>query len=351
MKTLIVDFSPVLYRWTFASTTYAENSLKLKKNENQVFDFNEYKDIFLFKVLTDVSNFKTRFEVDEVILAIDSKPYWRTDYWSGYKFGRKKNDNSGVDWASQRDASVEMIDILDKHSNIKIVKVEKTEGDDIGFVLSKELSKRGNEVIVKSLDHDWFYCTEYPNVKYWQTKHTAPTKKCGYVDFDSEELQKLKFEHRFFGDMSDYIRSVVAYTEFSPEFKKIYPNMTELKAWPKRHEIDISFGIKHAEDFPELAAKDKLSAYKHPRFGAKSFYKKQEKEGFTYQEFLDRNPIHQLNYDLNTLISMPETIPEDIRQSIIDAYDNLENNKNPGMLSEYFLSNNMFELIGRIGLL
>jgi len=350
LKTLIVDMSPIFYRFAFSSTTYAQNKLKLKRDKNGLFNFDEYKDIFLFKTLDYLSFFKTRFGVDEVVIATDSKPYWRKDHWSGYKHGRMKNDKTGINWAQEKKLAAEMVTLLKENTTFKVIDLPKVEGDDTGFVLAEELSNRGHEVIVKSLDHDWYYTLENPNVKYWQTKHNHKTKQCGYVEFHQEELDVLKWEHCFFGDKGDYLLGITAYTQFSDAFKSLYPNMTELKAWPKRHEIDQSFIKKHKEDFPELFEKNKLSAYKQPPFGAKSYAKKKAKEGFTDQEFMDRNPIHQLNYDMNEMLALPAGIPDDIRQLIINEYDTTGNNINPGELNNYFLNNGCFELIGKMGM-
>jgi len=336
-KVLILDASPVFYRYAFSSVQIAKNQLKIKPDENGIYPFNEYKDIFVYNVLNSISGMKNRFDVDEVVLAFDTKPYWRQRLWAGYKHGRKSNDKSGIDWNALSDAIHEIAEVLDESSNIKVINPKGIEGDDTLFVLSKELSERGDEVIVKSIDHDIYYCLAYENVKYWQVKHHTKTKECGYVSFNESELNKLKFEHAFFGDSGDYILSVVAFSQFSDKFKEVYPGITELQAWPKRYEIDQKFIEKYG-----------VSAYKHPRFGAKSYYKKQEKEGFTNEEFLDRNPIYRMNYELNKKISLPEYIPDDIRRIIIDEYDKKHNEKNPAKLNEYFLGNNLFNLIGKI---
>jgi len=336
-KSLILDASPVFYRFAFSSTMYAKSKLKLKLNESGLYPFEEYRDIFIYSVINSIANMKIRFNVDEVILGIDSKPYWRKKLWSGYKFGRKSNDKSGIDWNALSDSIHEITNLLKENSNIKVIDIPGIEGDDVLFVLSKELSDRNHEVIVKSIDHDIYYCLEYPNVKYWQVKHNVKSKQCDFINFNESELNKMKFEHIFFGDSGDYILPVVSYTQFSEKFKEIYPNMTELKAWPKRFEIDQKFKEKFGE-----------SAYKQPRFGAKSYYKKQSKENFTDEEFLDRNPIHKLNLELNKKISLPEYIPNDIREKIINEYDISKESRNPQKLNEYFIQNNLFNLIGKI---
>jgi len=355
MKTLIVDFSPVLYRWLFSTTSSSINQMKLKKGENGLYDFSKYKAIYIHKTLDYITKFKNRFGVDEVVIAADSSPYWRSDYWSGYKYGRMKNDESGIDWKAVKKTQREMINLLKEASTFKVIDLSGIEGDDVGFVLAEELSNRGHEIIVKSLDHDWVYNLKYKNVKYWETKHNTPNKRCGYVEFNLEDIERLKFEHCFYGDKGDYILAVNAFTEFSPEFKEVYADkiaegLTPLKVWPKRHEVDMGFKEKHANKFPELTEKDKLTAWKHPRFGAKSFNKKMLKENFTTDDYMETNPIHQLNFDLNAKIALPENIPEDIRQDIIDEYDNSSVTLDAGKLSKYFMDYGIMDLVGKVGL-
>lgn len=339
MKSLIVDMSPVFYRWLFSTTTISVDKMKLKKNEDGKYNFNEYKSFFIFKVIDYISNFKNRFDVDEVILALDKPPYWRSHIWSGYKSSRNK-DESEIDWKAAQDCMGEIADILDKYSSFKVIGVPSQEGDDVGFVLAEYLSKKDNKVILKSVDHDWVQNLEHPNVSYWETKHTVSTKSCGFVDKSLINIPELKMDHVLYGDMGDYVRHIVSYSQFSPEFVKDYPNITPIQVWDKRHEIDIKY-----------LAKKGVSAYKHPRFGKKSFEKKMAKEGFTLQEYIDRDPVFQKNYDLNEQIVLSEGIPPALRQDIIDSYENANTARNEGELASYFMSNNIIELVGRTGLM
>jgi len=339
-KTLLVDMSPVYYRWIFSTTAASSKQLKLKKNEDGVYDLDEYQDIYIFKVLDYLTKFKNRFGVDEIVLAMDHGPYWRKEIWSGYKYGRHKNDKSGIDWSKAKKLQRKMTDILKNYSSFKVIDIPRVEGDDSLFVLSEELSKRGHEVIAKSLDHDIIYILEHENVSYWQTKHNAPSKSCGFVEYNGDEIKNLKYEHCVFGDKGDYLLPITAFTEFSDEFKKLYPDMTPLQAYPRRHEIDVAFEKKYG-----------VSAYKHPRFGAASFHKKMEKEGFTLQDFLKKDPIHIKNFALNKQLGLPSGIPQEIRDLIIHEYDNTNTTRDEAKLIEFFTEYGIFELIGKLGFL
>jgi len=104
-----------------------------------------------------------------------------------------------------------------------------------------------------------------------------------------------------------------------------------------RHKVDVLFKEKFGK-----------SAYKHPPLGAVSFYKKQVKEGFSTQEFLDRDPIYQMNYDLNKKLGLPEGIPTEIREKIIAEYNVSSDVKNNKALTDYFMGYGLIELIAHL---
>jgi len=336
MKTLIIDFSPIYYRWIFSSTNEAEKVLKLEPEENGLLNFDDYKDIFIYRLFDDLSKMRNKFSVDEVVIATDQKPYWRSKLWSGYKHGRKTSEDK-IDWIKASKTLNELLDVLENYSSFKVLKIPEIEGDDILFTLSEYLSKDpNNEIILNSLDHDIMYALKYPNVKYWQTKHTSMTKECSFVEISQNEIKTKMFEHCFFGDPGDNIKNIVSYTQFSKEFQEKFPDLTPEKAYPKRHEIDIKFKEKYG-----------VSAYKHPRFGKKTFYKKQ----INPKQILEENPIHKWNFELNKKISLPSGIPKEIKEKIIFEYENVETTKNIAKLNEFFMKYGLIELIGITGLL
>ncbi len=334
MKSLIIDFSPIYYRWIFSSTNEAEKTLKLKP-ENGLLNFDEYKDIFLYRLFDDLSKMKNQFHADEVVIATDQKPYWRSKLWSGYKHGRKTSENK-IDWDKASKTLDELLEVLDKYSSFKVIRIPGVEGDDILFTLAEYLSKKENDIILNSLDHDIIYALLNPNVKYWQTKHTSMTKECSFVEISEKEIKEKMFEHCFFGDPGDNIKNIVSYTQFSDLFKEKYPDITPEKAYPKRHELDLKFKEKHG-----------VSAYKHPRFGKKTFYKK----NIDPKKILKENPIHEWNFELNKKISLPSGIPQKIKDKIIEEYHNVSNKKDIGKLNEFFMKYGLIELIGITGLL
>jgi len=340
-KTLIIDGSVFLYTPLFGTNSRETKRLKLKPNENGKIDFNLYKDIYEYTLYDNLSTMKNKFQVDEIVFAVDAQGYWRKDIWSGYKHSRKAGrDNSPIEWDKARVIMNEFIDTLRNDTSIKVVEVDTAEADDVGFVLSEELSKRGHEVILYTTDHDWLYNLEHDNVKVWKLSVTTGKDLSKFVEVAPEDLVMERLDHVIGGDTGDYIKNVKAYSVFSPEFIKKYPKVKPINVWDKRHEIDLSFEEKYG-----------VSAYKHPRFGLKTYIKYCEKNSLTLDGFLKLDPIYRKNYELNCKLAFPEGVPKQIREDIIKTYDNASTEANYGKLVEEFTEKGMFDLIGKITLL
>ena len=340
-RKLIFDLSPCLYGSLFSATS-AQKRLGVKpvkkdRYECAKFDF-DYGDVLSFKILDEITQLKTKFGVDEIIIAADNSKggYWRKDYWSGYKYGRSKGrDQSEIEWDSAFPVFEQIKDQLKDNISYKLLDIPRAEADDIGFVLSEYLSDQGDEVILFSVDHDWIYNMKHPGVQVWKDNRTSK-KDSHYRDIEPGEILELEIDHLIGGDIGDYIRNVKAYSVFSPEFKEKYPDKNELAVWDKRHEIDVAFETKFG-----------VSAYKHPRYGYKMFLRSK----LTIMELLATNPIYKKNYELNKIIAMPDGIPQHIRAQIIEEYNSADITKRPKELQKYFKENGLFELTARLPLM
>ncbi len=341
MRKLIFDLSPCLYGSLFSATNEVKkNGAKpVKKDQYQYPKFHfDYGDILSYKILDEISKLKTQFAVDEVIIAVDNSDnggYWRKDYWAGYKFTRKKTrDESEIEW----DQAYKVFDIVKnqirENTSYKVVEVQRAEADDVIFVLSEHFSDSGDETVIFSVDHDMVYNMKHPGVSVWKDNRTSKKDSC-YRDLEISEILELELDHLIGGDAGDYIKNVKAYSVFSKEFLKMYPNYKgkELQVWDKRHEIDIAF-----------MDKTEKSAYKHPRYGYKMFLK----SDLTVRELLDQNPIYRKNYELNKLIALPDGIPQDIRKSIMDMYESAPAVRNAKALKQYFKENHLFKLMSSL---
>jgi len=341
MRTLIIDGSVFMYTPLFGTNSRETRRLKLKPDENGKIDFNLYKDIYEYTLYDNLSVMKNKFQVDEIVFAVDAQGYWRKQIWSGYKHSRKAGrDTSPIQWDKARVVMDDFINTLKVDSSIKVVEVDTAEADDVGFVLSEELSKRGHEVILYTVDHDWQYNLIHDNVSMFRLNVTTGKDLSKYVTMTPEEMQTERLDHVIGGDTGDYIKNVKAYTVFSPEFIEMYPKVNPADVWDKRHEVDIAFEEKHG-----------ISAYKHPRFGLKTYIKYCEKNSLTLDDFLKIDPLYRKNYDLNCILAFPEGIPKQLRADIITEYDSALTEANYGSLVEQFTEKGMFDLIGKITLL
>lgn len=77
-----------------------------------------------------------------MVLACDNGS-WRNDIFSQYKYSRRekrKQDNSGIKWNFVNEVKNELVDDLNDKFPFVVINLPKTEGDDIGAVLSKHIT-------------------------------------------------------------------------------------------------------------------------------------------------------------------------------------------------------------------
>ena len=101
----------------------------------------------------------------EVVIACDSKNYWRREMFSYYKAGRRKaRDASGHDWSSIFDCLSKIREELNKHTPYKVVEVETCEADDVIATLTQKFAAT-QKIMILSSDKDFAQLQRYPNVE------------------------------------------------------------------------------------------------------------------------------------------------------------------------------------------
>ncbi len=343
-KTLIIDWSPIAYGNLFSATNYIKtnNFITVSKDENKKYNLNEYKDIVIQKIVEEIAGLRNKFELsydDEIIIATDTSTkegYWRKDIWEGYKSKRKdQRDKSNIQWDTAFVLFQEILEKFDLCTNLKVIQVPRTEGDDIIFVLSEYIK---NEVIIYSSDHDFLQCVS-DNCKFWRTTRTQGMEKSDFCYVTKEEKEDIIQEHIISGDDGDGFGHFKQYSRFSEEFLDKYPQYKnkELELYPKRFKIQEMFKKKYGED---------AKAYNHPRFGYKSF-KKSKKE---LKNVLKENKIFEMNYQMNKKLALPEYIPQEIKEQIINNYER-EHNNDSNCFDDFLIKNKLFELTSLSALL
>lgn len=154
-KVLVYDVSNYLYASYFVS----ENDPNLRTRE-------EKKAFWKFILVSMILNVRNKYDKPkEVVLAIDSKNTWRKDYFKYYKARRVlKKEKDDTDWDYFYTTADSFIEEIKKHFPFKVVKVDKTEADDIIAVLSDKLAV-DKEVIIVSRDKDFYQLLRNDNIK------------------------------------------------------------------------------------------------------------------------------------------------------------------------------------------
>jgi hypothetical protein len=110
-----------------------------------------------------IKNFKA--EYGEVVLCCDNRNYWRRSVFPFYKHGRKKSrEKSDLDWHLIFDTLAIIKDELKQFSPYKVVDVEGAEADDIIGTLVPRHSAH-EKILILSSDGDFLQLQHYPNVK------------------------------------------------------------------------------------------------------------------------------------------------------------------------------------------
>lgn len=143
-----------------------------------------------------------RGEYGEVVLCCDNKKYWRKDVFPFYKAGRKKTrEKSDLDWHLIFDILGNLKRELRDNFPYKVIDVEGAEADDIIGTLTP-LYAGSDKVLILSSDGDFLQLQQYKNVKQYN-----PTQK-KFVK-SADPLLELK-EKIISGDKGDGIPNVLS---------------------------------------------------------------------------------------------------------------------------------------------
>jgi hypothetical protein len=128
---------------------------------NKTLDENLVRHFFLNKIRENRVKFHR--EYGELVFAIDSKNTWRKDSFEYYKANRKKSrSDSDIDWGAVYEILDRLIVDLNTVFPYKVVKVPKTEGDDIIATLCIEYPDE--KKLILSSDKDFIQLQKFPNV-------------------------------------------------------------------------------------------------------------------------------------------------------------------------------------------
>ena len=162
------------------------------------------EDMVRHMILNSIRNYVMQFKSDyvesdaDVILAWDSKHYWRRDYYPQYKASRRKGrQESDLDWNEIFGVTNKIRDEIKENMPYKSVEVYGAEADDIIAIVSNSYDK----VMIISSDKD-FIQLHTDNVKQW-----SPVTKQEVNGHDPDTYIK---EHVLKGDSGDGVPNVLS---------------------------------------------------------------------------------------------------------------------------------------------
>lgn len=144
-----------------------------------------------------------RQEYGEVVLCCDNRKYWRKEFFPFYKAGRKKvREKSDLDWHLIFDILGNLKQELKENFPYKVIDVDGAEADDIIGTLTPIYAGGDNKILILSSDGDFLQLQMYKNVK----QYNPAQKK--YIKSENP-LAELK-EKIIKGDKGDGIPNVLS---------------------------------------------------------------------------------------------------------------------------------------------
>lgn len=277
-------------------------------------DPKDAKNLIKHSLFNTLLSYKKNYgkEYGELVLACDSKKYWRRDYFPAYK-GHRKHDReaSDMNWDVVFETINEIKSDLREYFNYKVIEVEGAEADDVIACITKylqdnELVQEGlfdgepQKVLVCSADTDFVQLQKYKGVKQWSSIQKKWVKP-------KVSIPQFIMEHVCTGDSGDNI-----------------PNILTPDTWA----IDRSNGDEAIRQTP--MRKQRLS--KFVENGIAECNTNEERRNFIRNQ---------------TLIDF-DKIPDRIYNSIIDEYKNYKSMGNKTKLLQYFTQNKMKMLFAEI---
>ena len=250
-------------------------------------------------IINSIRNLNVQFsnEYGEIIIACDSKNYWRKNYFPYYKASRKKAyESSEIDWNSIFDFFKKIKAELREFFKYRVIEIDEAEADDIIGTLALNFGNflnTGEKILIISGDKDFIQLQKYGNIKQYD-----PVRKTNITHHNPNDFL---VEHIIKGDTSDGVPNILS-----------------------KSDIFVVGGRQ-----TPLTAK-RLSMYT-------DMIK-------TNQEFTDEI---KNNFERNKKLIELSQIPDNIQSKIMSEYEN-QKGKNNSKIITYFIQNKMKLLLEHI---
>lgn len=251
------------------------------------------EDMVRHMILNSVRMYRTMFNEDygEIVLAYDSRAYWRKEIFPQYKSNRRKNrEEDDKDWDSIFGVLNNIKEEIKEFLPYKVVEVYGAEADDVIATLCKHY--QSEKIMIVSGDKDFIQLQKYDNV----SQYSPVTKKL----VNGVDPNVYIKEHVLKGDKSDGVPNVL-----SPD----HTFTDELRQRP-------------------LTSK-KINS-------------------IMAQDFDDLNDELKRNYQRNDALINLDNIPEELEQSILDDFKGATCGDRSKLL-DYFMDKRLKTLTEQIG--
>lgn len=280
---IIMDFSQVIL---------SNIMVQLGNHTNVALDEN----LIRHMVLNSIRSYKTKFgpEYGELVIATDSKNYWRRKLFPYYKANRKKSQaESELDWKAIFECLNKIKSELKTYFPYRIIEIEGAEADDIIGTLCMEFGNTNTKILILSGDKDFQQLQRYINIEQFD-----PIRKKKIV---CKNPDQFLMEHILKGDSGDGIPNVLSEDNCFVVGSRQKP-LTQ----------------KRMDELTQVGLEGK---YDHPAFR---------------------------NYMRNKELIDLTMIPSEVQLKIMESYDEQENKKSK-QLMDYFIANRLRNLIESIG--
>lgn len=250
------------------------------------------EDLIRHMVLNSLRSYAKQFKqkYGTMVIACDSKKYWRRDIFPFYKAHRKNDrEKSALDWHLIFEVLNKIRDELKENFPYKVLEVEGAEADDIIAVLTARMSPH-EDILILSSDKDFVQLQKYPNV----TQYSPILKRFVKSENPAEYIK----EHIIRGDRGDGIPNFL-----SP---------------------DNTFVIGERQ---KVINKKKLVEWINS-----------EPEAFCTTDIMLRG------YKRNQMLVDLDYVPENIKKQIVSTYEDTKPGNKQKMLN-YFIENRLKNLI------
>ena len=161
------------------------------------------EDMVRHMILNSVRMYRTMFNEDygEMVLAYDSKSYWRRDFFQQYKSNRRKNrEEDNKDWDSIFEVLNQIKNEIKEFLPYKVIETYGAEADDVIATLCKHY--QSEKIMIVSGDKDFIQLQKYDNV----SQYSPVTKKL----VNGVDPNVYIKEHVLKGDKSDGVPNVLS---------------------------------------------------------------------------------------------------------------------------------------------